>query len=61
MLKTEMKAALAILGAVFAPLFAQADQSMSMSQGQQQQQPGYVSGEMVKAGQLPGAFNQSAA
>ncbi len=58
MLKNELKAALAIMGTVFVPLFAQADQPMSTSQGQQQ--PGYVSGEKIQAGQLPGAYNQSA-
>lgn len=59
MLKNELKAALAIMGTVFVPLFAQADQPMSTSQGQQQQ-PGYVSGEKIQAGQLPGGYNQSA-
>lgn len=59
MLKNELKAALAILGTVFVPVFAHADQSMNAS-GQQMQQPGYVSGEKIKAGQLPGAYNQSA-
>lgn len=63
MLKNELKVALAILGTAFVPVFAQADQSMNSSMGssgQQMQQPGYVSGEKVKAGQLPGAYTQSA-
>jgi hypothetical protein len=57
MLKNELKAALAILGTIV-PCVAQADQAMNSNQAQQQ--PGYNSGEMVKAGQLPGAYNQSA-
>jgi hypothetical protein len=61
MLRNELKAALAILGTVCVPMFAQTDQSMSDSRGQQQQQPGYVSGDAIKAGQLPGGYNQSAA
>jgi len=58
MLKNELKAALAMLGAACVPFAVQADQSMDNSQGAQQ--PGYQSGEMVRAGQLPGAYNQSA-
>jgi len=57
MLKNELKAALAILGTVFVPVVAQADQAMSSNQGQQ---PGYTPGEAIKAGQLPGGYSQSA-
>lgn len=63
MLKNELKAALAVMGTVFVPLMGQADQSMNsngqMQNGTQSQQA-YVPGEMVRAGQLPGAYNQSA-
>lgn len=58
MLKNELKAALAVLGTMCVPFTVQADQSMDTTQAPQQ--PGYVSGEMVRAGQLPGAYNQSA-
>ncbi len=62
MIRNELKAALAIMGTVFVPVFAQADQPMSSSQGRQSmsQQPGYNSGDAIKAGQLPGGYNQSA-
>ena len=64
MLKNGLKAALAMLGTAVVPLAVQADQPMNMSQSKQNmsqgQQPGYTSGDMVKAGQLPGAYNQSA-
>jgi len=64
MLKNELKAALAILGTVFVPVFAQADQSMNSmgsSQNMRQQQPGFTPGDIIGDGQLPSAYPQSAA
>ena len=57
MLKKELTAALAMMGAV-APFAAYADQGMTMNQSGQQ--PTYTAGEALKQGALPGAYNQSA-
>ncbi len=55
MLKKELRIALAMMG-VIAPFAAQADHSMSSTSGQ----PAYTAGEMLRTGDLPGAYNQSA-
>lgn len=57
MLRRKLKVAFAILGAV-TPFAAQADQPMAG--GQSAQKPGYVAGEKIRDGQLPGGFSQSA-
>ena len=58
MLKKELTAALAILGAI-APFSAHADQTMPT--GGSGQQPTYTAGEMLRKGNLPAGYNQSAA
>ncbi|MBM3197753.1 MAG: hypothetical protein FJZ58_00670 [Chlamydiae bacterium] len=55
MLKKELKAALALVGTMV-PLSVQADQAMANSKPA----PSYNSGEMVRDGQLPAGYNQSA-
>lgn len=57
MLKKELTAALALMGAI-APFAAHADQGMSMNQ--QSGQPAYTAGESVKRGALPAGYSQSA-
>lgn len=59
MLKIELKAALIVLGTACLPLVAHADQPMNSSV-KAQQQPAYVSGESIKTGDLPAAYNASA-
>jgi hypothetical protein len=63
MLKNELKVALAVLGTVFVPVFAQADQGMNSSMGssQQMQKPGLVPGDIIADGQVVPAYPQSAA
>lgn len=68
MLKNELKAALAILGTVFVPVFAQADQSMSYSNNtgssSSQQAPAFYAGEEIRDNQtpmIPAAYPASAA
>jgi hypothetical protein len=63
MLKNELKIALAALGTVFVPLFAQADQDMSSSsmRSGQQTRPGLVAGDIIEDGQLSSAYPASAA
>lgn len=55
MLKKELMGALAMIG-VIAPFTAHADQSMSSTPAQ----PAYTAGEMLRTGDLPGAYNQNA-
>ncbi len=55
MLKKEFTIALAMIG-VTAPFITHADQSMSSTS----KQPAYQAGEMVRTGDLPGAYNQNA-
>jgi hypothetical protein len=56
MLKKELKAALAVIGTMV-PFLAQADQPTNGGQNQ----PALQQGNIAKQGQLPGAYNQSAA
>jgi hypothetical protein len=58
MLKKELKAALAILGFALIPLSAQADQALPVDQ--KSGVSDFLPGDKIKAGQLPGGYNQSA-
>ena len=60
MLNKELKAGLAMIGALV-PFVVQADQPMSDAKAGGAKQPSYMPGEMVMDGQMSGGYNQSAA
>ncbi len=63
MRKNELKWVSALMATVFVPLLAYSDQPMNNMNAYQQsaaQQPGYEAGEMVRSGQMPAGYNQTA-